>query len=118
MTWIHLLGVALGLAMDAFAVSIAVGLTLAAVTARHTFRIAFHFGLFQFMMPVLGWLAGRNAAAYISEWDHWLAFGLLGLVGGKMLWESPREEIRFRKDRRGFSLVTLGGHEPDAWRSA
>ena len=65
MTWIHLLGVALGLAMDAFAVSIAVGLTLVAVTARHVSH-RLHFGLFQFM-PVLGWLAGRNAAAYISE---------------------------------------------------
>ncbi|MDD4788844.1 MAG: manganese efflux pump MntP family protein, partial [Pirellulales bacterium] len=72
-------------------------------------RIAFHFGLFQFMMPVLGWLAGRNAAAYISEWDHWLAFGLLGLVGGKMLWESTEEKkFASRKDpTRGFSLVLL-----------
>ena len=109
MTWINLFGVSLGLAMDAFAVSIAVGLTLAAVTPRHTFRIAFHFGLFQFMMPVLGWLAGRHAAAHIAGWDHWLAFGLLGLVGGKMLWESAEEKnFDSREDpTRGFSLVIL-----------
>ena len=49
--------------MDAFAVSIAAGLTVASVTYRHTFRLAFHFGLFQFMMPVFGWLAGRRLAA-------------------------------------------------------
>ena len=55
-----LVGIAIGLAMDAFAVSLAAGLTLGKVTPRHTFRLAFHFGLFQFLMPVLGWIAGRN----------------------------------------------------------
>lgn len=109
MTWINLLGVSLGLAMDAFAVSLAVGLTIATVTRRHTFRIAFHFGLFQFLMPVFGWLAGRSAAEHIAQWDHWLAFALLGFVGGKMLRESA-EEKKFdpgKDPTRGLSLVVL-----------
>ena len=59
MSWLNVLGIAVGLAMDALAVSVAVGLSLARVTPRHTFRIAFHFGLFQFMMPILGWLGGN-----------------------------------------------------------
>lgn len=109
MTWINLLGLSFGLAMDAFAVSVAVGLSLAAVTPRHTFRIAFHFGLFQFMMPVIGWSAGHGAAAYITRWDHWVAFGLLGLVGGKMLWESAAEKrfVSGKDPTRGISLVIL-----------
>ena len=79
------MGMAVGLAMDAFAVSIAAGAALGNVTPRHVFRLAFHFGLFQFLMPILGWLAGVRLAAYVGAYDHWLAFGLLSYVGGKML---------------------------------
>jgi manganese efflux pump family protein len=106
---LNIFGISLGLAMDAFAVSIAVGLTVAAVTPRHTFRIAFHFGLFQFLMPILGWALGRDAVSLVAAWDHWLVFGMLGLVGGKMLWEA-REEKEFDPSKdptRGLSLVTL-----------
>jgi putative Mn2+ efflux pump MntP len=71
--------------MDAFAVSVAAGLVLADVTPRHTFRIAFHFGLFQFLMPVLGWFAGESVAGYIAGVDHWIAFLLLALIGGRMI---------------------------------
>lgn len=104
-----LLGIALGLAMDAFAVSIAVGLSLNEVTPRHTFRLAFHFGLFQFLMPVIGWLGGTQLADSIGPYDHWLAFGLLGFVGGKLLWEARCDE---KPDcqadpTRGLVLVTL-----------
>lgn len=104
-----LLGVALGLAMDAFAVAIATGLRLPQVTGRHTFRLAFHFGLFQFLMPVLGWLGGTQLAVYINAYDHWCAFGLLSFVGGKMLWEAFHEEDdASRADpTRGWMLVTL-----------
>ena len=109
MNWLNVLGVALGLAMDAFAVSIAAGLVVAPVTGRHMFRLAFHFGLFQFMMPVLGWLAGREMAAHIRAYDHWVAFGLLAFVGGKMLWDARSEkEPSCRADpTRGLMLVTL-----------
>ena len=109
MSWLNLLGISIGLAMDAFAVSIAAGLVLAPATRRQTFRLAFHFGLFQFMMPILGWAAGRGLVEYIAPLDHWLAFGLLMFVGGKMLWEARGEkETRDSVDpTRGLMLVTL-----------
>src|SRR3972149_2364002 len=82
--WLNVVGIAVGLAMDAFAVSIAAGLTLGKVTFRPAFRLAWHFGLFQFIMPILGWWAGSTVSGYVSSFDHWLAFGLLVFVGGKM----------------------------------
>jgi manganese efflux pump family protein len=109
LNWLSLLGIALGLAMDAFAVSIAAGLAVASVTPRHVFRIGFHFGLFQFMMPIVGWLAGERLAAYAGHYDHWVAFGLLAYVGGRMLWEARGEEKAAgdRDPTRGLMLVTL-----------
>jgi len=108
-SWPNLLGISVGLAMDAFAVSIVAGLAVAPVTPRQTFRLAFHFGLFQFMMPILGWLAGREVVAYVSAYDHWVAFGLLALVGGKMLLEARHEKQPDRgvDPTRGLMLVTL-----------
>ena len=95
--------------MDAFAVSIVAGITIEKLTHRHVFRLAFHFGLFQFMMPVLGWLAGQSMAGYISQWDHWVAFALLAVIGGKMLWESrPGKEPENPSDpTRGLMIITL-----------
>jgi manganese efflux pump family protein len=110
LSWTSLLGIAVGLAMDAFAVSIAAGLAVSSVTPRHVFRIGFHFGLFQFMMPVIGWLAGGQLAAYFGDYDHWVAFALLAYVGGRMLWEARREkkaEESGRDPTRGLMLVTL-----------
>ena len=101
--------VAVGLAMDAFAVSVAAGLAIPRVTARHVFRAAFHFGLFQALMPILGWLAGSSFSGYLAAWDHWIAMGLLGFIGGRMLWEARSAEAsRACSDpTRGWSLVTL-----------
>jgi manganese efflux pump family protein len=109
LSWLSLLGIALGLAMDAFAVAIAAGMTIAPVSPRQTFRLAFHFGLFQFLMPVLGWTAGREVAQYLNACQHWIAFGLLAFVGCKMLWEAWQDrETRAGGDpTRGLSLVTL-----------
>ena len=87
-----LLGLAVGLALDAFAVSIAAGLAVAAVTPRHVFRVSFHFGLFQLLMPITGWLAGGQLAAYFGPYNRWAAFGLLAYVGGRMLWEAHSEK--------------------------
>jgi len=90
-------------------VAIAAGLTIERVTGRHVFRIAFHFGLFQFMMPVIGWFCGRSIAGYVEAFDHWVAFGLLGAIGGKMLWDALLgSDGGFRKDpSRSWSLVML-----------
>ena len=95
--------------MDAFAVSIAAGLAIERLTGRHVFRMAFHFGLFQFMMPVAGWLAGRQVAGLIGAWDHWVAFALLGIIGGRMLWDARRGRGARRKGdpTRGWTLVVL-----------
>ena len=106
---LNLLGIAVGLAMDAFAVSIAAGLAVASVTPRHVFRMSFHFGLFQFLMPVIGWLVGKQLAAYVGQYGGWVAFGLLVYVGGRMLWEAHCEKKADdqRDPTRGLMLVTL-----------
>jgi len=108
-SWPSLLAVSVGLGMDALAVSIAAGLAVRNVTPRHVFRLGFHFGLFQFLMPILGWLAGGQLAGYISRFDHWLAFALLALVGGKMFVEAFRHErpVVESAPTRGLMLVTL-----------
>jgi len=90
--------IAVGLAMDAFAVSVASGMTIANLRIRHAVRIAVFFGGFQALMPVVGWLAGLTLKVYISEFDHWVAFGTLAFLGGKMIYEAHflSEEDRCR----------------------
>ena len=77
--------IAFGLAADAFAVSIAEGIVVEEATHRHALRVSAMFGLFQGVMPILGWLAGGAVRSRLSGVDHWVAFGLLGFVSGKML---------------------------------
>jgi len=103
------LGLAFGLAMDAFTVGIAVGIALGGPSRRQVFRLAFHFGLFQFMMPILGWLAAEQASVLIESVDHWIAFGLLAYLGGKMVIAGARrDETALKGDpTRGASLVVL-----------
>jgi putative Mn2+ efflux pump MntP len=80
--------IAIGLAMDAFAVSITSGITIECLKIKHAFRIALFFGLFQALMPILGWLAGIGLKQYVEAFDHWIAFGLLLFIGGKMIYEA------------------------------
>ncbi len=88
MPLLELFAIAVGLAMDAFAVSIASGIRLGCATGRQTFRIAFYFGFFQFLMPILGWTAGSFAEKFINTVDHWVAMALLTGIGGKMIYEA------------------------------
>lgn len=88
MKTLELLLIALGLSMDAFAVSVASGATMKRLHLPHALKMALFFGGFQALMPVLGWLAGLGMKSFISGVDHWIAFGLLSAVGGKMLYES------------------------------
>ncbi len=88
MNWLGILGLSVGLAMDAFAVSISAGLKLGRMRFGPMVRLSLSFGLFQFIMPLIGWLAGSEVARYIAAFDHWVAFGLLAFVGGKMLREA------------------------------
>lgn len=111
MDWLNLFGLAAALAMDAFAVAVVAGLTLDALTKRRVFRLSFHFGLFQGLMPTVGWIAGVAIHKYIAAFDHWAAFGLLVFVGGRMIHNSVRsdqEEPRIAADpTKGWSLVLL-----------
>lgn len=96
--------------MDAFAVAVATGIVLRTVSARQTFRLAWHFGLFQFLMPVIGWMAGLSVERFLSGYAHWLAFALLAFIGGKMIYEAMTREDRQKAGRdptRGVSLVVL-----------
>lgn len=106
---ITLLGLALALAMDAFAVALGTGAVLTRLTGRHLFRLGFHFGLFQALMPVIGWLAGQTIIQWVSAWDHWIAFSLLALIGGRMIHEacSDEEKTEDRDPTKGLSLVLL-----------
>jgi len=111
MSFVVLFIMAVALAMDCFAVSLATALSLGAPSKQQTFRLAFNFGLYQFFMPVVGWFAGRGLLGYIQGYDHWLAFGLLAFIGGKMIYESTaigHEEGEGDSDpTRGISLIML-----------
>jgi putative Mn2+ efflux pump MntP len=85
MSFIEVFIMALALSMDACAVSLAASAAGYAGNRRAVFRLAFHFGLFQFMMPVLGWLLGSTIEPLIKNVDHWIAFALLAFVGVRML---------------------------------
>jgi putative Mn2+ efflux pump MntP len=110
MNHLILVGIALGLAMDAFSVAIGVSIALGGTTKRQTFRLAWHFGLFQALMPIIGWAAGTSVRPWIEGWDHWLAFILLVVVGGRMIFESVHShsgEPARTDPTRGWSLVVL-----------
>ncbi len=125
MPLLEVLVIALGLSMDAFAVALGVSASRRRMTFRPTFRLGFHFGLFQFLMPVIGWYLGSRLAGYITSYDHWVAFALLAFVGTRMIREArapngdghapppaaapaPDAPIpRAQDPTRGWSLVML-----------
>jgi putative Mn2+ efflux pump MntP len=83
----------LALSMDALAVSISASICTDFIPRPLALRAAFFFGIFQFAMPLAGWLLGSTFRQFIQGYDHWIAFGLLAFVGGKMLWEGIRARI-------------------------
>lgn len=112
MNFFLVFAIALALSMDAFAVSVGISLSQEAITKRQTLRLASHFGFFQFMMPLIGWQAAQNILMrYIEPFDHWLAFSLLVIIGGKMIYESFKrgEESKSNKTdlTKGLSLIVL-----------
>lgn len=101
---------ALALAMDAFAVSTTITVVHGMASARQRFRIAFHFGLFQALLPVLGWWGGSQIEALFHGWNHAVTAAILGFVGGRAIWGAlfPRPEQRPVGDpSKGLSLVLL-----------
>jgi putative Mn2+ efflux pump MntP len=92
---VTILLIAIGLAMDAFAVSMVHGMTIQNRRVATGLKMASSFGAFQAFMPVLGWLAGLSFIELISGFDHWVAFGLLAFIGGRMIYTAranPKEE--------------------------
>ena len=106
MDLVTILLIAVGLSMDAFAVSITHGITIRHERMNNAFRVGFFFGGFQSLMPVIGWLAGRSLRDFIAGVDHWIAFGLLGFIGGKMIYESLKLDPG-KKDNTSLELSTL-----------
>ncbi len=89
---IEILLIAVGLSMDAFAVSLCKGLKMQRVNHRHAFVISLFFGGFQALMPLIGWVLGSQFERYIAAIDHWVAFALLAIVGTKMIIEAVKGE--------------------------
>ena len=109
MSFIEILIIAFGLAADAFAVSVGAGASGLPDERRSMVRLSFHFGLFQFLMPVLGWLAGIEVARWVESYDHWIAFVLLTWVGARMIQNGlSGEAVDEKRDpSRGMLLVML-----------
>lgn len=99
--------IAVGLSMDAFAVSITSGIAMKRLHLGHALRIAFFFGAFQLLMPILGWLAGVSLKEFITSWDHWIAFVLLAWIGGKMVYEAVKGDTCERASSEPLALLEL-----------
>ena len=110
MEFITIIGIAVSLAMDAFSVCVAGGVKIEKPSFRHYFRFSWHFGLFQFLMPIIGYYAGVLIADIICRFDHWIALILLSVIGIKMLWESfgnDDEKKDVKDPSRGLTLIML-----------
>jgi putative Mn2+ efflux pump MntP len=106
---ITVLLIAIGLAMDALSVSITSGITIKEIRLVDALKIGGAFGLFQFIMPLIGWVAGSSLKELISGVDHWIAFALLAFIGGKMVYESIKEDTNKKKinPRHNGTLLVL-----------
>lgn len=101
--------IALALALDAFSVAVGIGTFNKRSNRRQIFRLSFHFGLFQFIMPIIGWAVGRQVVHIIKDYDHWVAFLVLLILGVKMIIESRKpNEIKPNFDyTRSWKLISL-----------
>lgn len=107
MSFAAIVALAIGLAMDAAAVSVARGLATPKILPRHMILVAVFFGGSQALMPVIGWLLGSRIGPAFEAWDHWIAFGLLSAIGGKMLWEAREERSEPADDAPDADLFGL-----------
>ncbi|MDO8716570.1 MAG: manganese efflux pump MntP family protein [Dehalococcoidales bacterium] len=110
MDLLSIIFIALSLSADCFAVALSGSAAMGKLSRLQVVRTSLAFGLAQFLMPVIGWLAGRTIVQIISAYDHWVAFGLLAFVGGRMIWESLKGEDERKEGTditRGFLLLTL-----------
>ncbi len=110
MQLLNISAMAVALAMDAFAVAITAGVMLKQISFRQNFRLAWHFGFLQAMMPILGWSAGLSIRGWIEAYDHWVAFGLLAFVAQGMLraaFKKEKDEDERKDPTRGLTMVML-----------
>lgn len=109
MSLIELFILAVGLSMDAFAVSICKGLSLGKIKTKHMCIAGAWFGGFQALMPLIGYFLGSFFAEMIEQYDHWVAFVLLALIGGNMIKESfgKDEEVNFAMDVKSMLLLAI-----------
>lgn len=101
---------AVSLSMDCFAVSLSISIAGRSFSPAQFIKFPIAFGLFQAGMIALGWLAGRTVIDFIASIDHWLAFGLLAIIGGRMIWESFQEKDEEKSERdlnRWYTLLAL-----------
>lgn len=107
MEYLSVLLIAVGLAMDAFAVAICKGLAMRKPGLKAILVIGLWFGFFQAVMPVIGYLLGSSFYSYISEYDHWIAFALLALIGVNMIREALSGEEEGVDDSIGFRMMLI-----------
>jgi len=109
MSFISIFLIALALSMDAFSIAMAIGATGRWHSSGAVIRLAAAFGLFQFAMPIIGWLLGRTVVSYIADYDHWIALALLAIVGIHMIKEyfNKEEKERAKDPTKGWSLLIL-----------
>ena len=99
MNFLNIFLTGFALSMDAFAVSVTKGITLKNINSKIAFKIAFFFGFFQGVMPLIGWFLGIRFESYIKSIDHWIAFFLLGFIGLKMIFEAlESNKIDFKNE--------------------
>ena len=99
--------IGVGLAMDAFAVSVCKGLSMKKINWKNTIIIALYFGIFQALMPVIGYFLGNTFSDIVKKIDHWLAFILLATIGINMIKESTDDELEKRNDRVDFKTMIV-----------
>ena len=107
MNLITIIILAIGLGIDAFSVAIGIGATNTKRSWAPMLRLASAFGVFQFVMPIAGWLAGLTVVSFIANYDHWIAFALLAYVGGKMIREGFEKESEEEKADQTTGLPLL-----------
>lgn len=110
MSPLELLIIAIGLSMDAFAVSIGKGLSVTKIKLSHALKVGLWFGGFQALMPLIGYLLGSTFADTVSAYDHWVAFVLLALIGGNMIKEAFEKDDECdcnKKEKNCFGFVTM-----------
>ena len=111
---VELLLTAIALSMDAFAVSVCKGLGMRRMRYDQALVISLYFGVFQALMPLIGWLLGTSFSRYIQAFDHWIAFVLLAFLGGKLLWDvfhekedGEQESAERRLDHRELFMLAI-----------